>query len=700
MYMKKILISILGLMLLFPLVASATPPFPMNFYGNVTINGVNAPIGSVIKVYDPLENLLAQFTLTQAGVYGDSDRTQPESAKLSVSTYVGSALLFNINSPQYDSNVQLSDTELYSAAFSEFLNVSKNLAFTGATPTAVASIAITPSAPSKVAGATQQFTATGTYTDNTTTNLTASCTWSSATAGVATIGSATGLATGVSYGTSVITATYDDPTNGALTDTETLTISASIPSGLAVSQSSKSTMSVSWTAVTGATSYKVYRDSVNVASPTTNSYSDTGLTSSTAYSYTVSAVNADGETSQCSAVSDTTFIDVPTGLVASVISSSQVNLAWTAVTGATSYKVYRDSVNVASPTSNSSSDTGLSASTAYSYTVSAVNADGETSQCSAVSGTTQAAATTSGGGGGGGVSMSITTNGEVTATRSAGGKTTVTDGDGNKASAKVRSNSVSGSTKIKVNPLAKTETAASGMVAGIAFGQSLIGNYIYSYTATKGTENLINFDNDVILTMTYKDDQLGGVNETDLKISYWNESSNSWIALSSTVNTTTNTVTAYTSHFTYFALLAGEGVAAEETTGIIDGDVVRAPDAPGMEQFDVYIIKLINGKKFRRLVLSPHVFESYGHLEWGNIKTITNAQMLTYEISNIIRCYDPTEGVDDPKVYRLYPDGDTGIKRWMNMSAAAFGTSYDWDSIYFINKVDRDAYTIGTDLTS
>jgi len=231
---------------------------------------------------------------------------------------------------------------------------------------------------------------------------------------------------------------------------------------------------------------------------------------------------------------------------------------------------------------------------------------------------------------------------------------------------------------------------------GIGSGQSLIGNYVYSYTATKGTENLTNFDKDVILTMTYKDDQLGGINETDLKISYWNESTNSWIALSSTVNTTTNTVTAYVNHFSYFALLAGEG--GTETTGIIDGDVVRAPDALGMDQFDVYIVKLINGKKFRRLVLSPHVFESYGHLHWENIKTIANAQMLTYEISNIIRCYDPTEGVDDPKVYKLYPDGDTGAKRWMNMTANRFGASYDWDSIYFINKVDRDAYMTGQDL--
>jgi len=69
------------------------------------------------------------------------------------------------------------------------------------------SIAVTPMSPSIVAGNTQQFTATGTYSDNSTKNITTSVTWKSSNTAFATIGTASGLATGVAAGTTEITAT-------------------------------------------------------------------------------------------------------------------------------------------------------------------------------------------------------------------------------------------------------------------------------------------------------------------------------------------------------------------------------------------------------------------------------------------------------------------------------------------------------------
>jgi len=68
------------------------------------------------------------------------------------------------------------------------------------------SIAVTPASPSIAAGNTQQFTATGTYSDNSTNNITSTVTWKSSSTAFATIGAATGLATGVAAGTSQITA--------------------------------------------------------------------------------------------------------------------------------------------------------------------------------------------------------------------------------------------------------------------------------------------------------------------------------------------------------------------------------------------------------------------------------------------------------------------------------------------------------------
>jgi len=94
---------------------------------------------------------------------------------------------------------------------------------------------------------------------------------------------------------------------------------------------------------------------------------------------------------------DTTAPTVPTSLKATVISSSEIDLSWNASTDDTSvtgYKVNRNGSQVGSVTTGTSyQDTGLSASTPYSYTVSAYDAAGNNSSTSsAVSATTTAIA--------------------------------------------------------------------------------------------------------------------------------------------------------------------------------------------------------------------------------------------------------------------------------------------------------------------
>src|SRR5207249_2888629 len=92
------------------------------------------------------------------------------------------------------------------------------------------SIAVTPANnPSIAKGLTQQFTATGTYTDGTTADLTGQVTWASATPSVET-GSATGLATGVGQGMAGITASL----GGVMSLTDTLTVTAPLLQSIAV----------------------------------------------------------------------------------------------------------------------------------------------------------------------------------------------------------------------------------------------------------------------------------------------------------------------------------------------------------------------------------------------------------------------------------------------------------------------------------
>jgi CxxC motif-containing protein (DUF1111 family)/uncharacterized protein YjdB len=89
------------------------------------------------------------------------------------------------------------------------------VSFLTVTAPALVSIAVTPAIPSILAGTTQQFTATGTYTDGSTANLTNSVSWSSSNATVATI-SSTGLASTSSQGTTTINATFGSVTGSTL----------------------------------------------------------------------------------------------------------------------------------------------------------------------------------------------------------------------------------------------------------------------------------------------------------------------------------------------------------------------------------------------------------------------------------------------------------------------------------------------------
>lgn len=174
----------------------------------------------------------------------------------------------------------------------------------------------------------------------------------------------------------------------------------SAPSGLTATGVSSSQINLSWTASTdnvGVTSYRVERGSAactgftEIATPSGTTFSDTGRTVATSYCYRVRAqdalVNLSGYSSNVvgtTQAADTTAPTTPTNLVLTVISSSQINLAWTVSTdavGVTGYQVERcagsgcvNFVLVGSPSTNSLNNGGLSASTLYRYRVRATDA--------------------------------------------------------------------------------------------------------------------------------------------------------------------------------------------------------------------------------------------------------------------------------------------------------------------------------------
>jgi hypothetical protein len=114
-----------------------------------------------------------------------------------------------------------------------------------ATPT-LTSIAVTPANPSIPAGNTQQFTATGTYSDSSTQNITSQVTWTSSSAAVATINSA-GLASGVGAGSTTITAAQ-----GSVSGNTTLTVQSGTALSITTSSLPGGTVSVAYTATLAA----------------------------------------------------------------------------------------------------------------------------------------------------------------------------------------------------------------------------------------------------------------------------------------------------------------------------------------------------------------------------------------------------------------------------------------------------------------
>ncbi len=193
------------------------------------------------------------------------------------------------------------------------------------------------------------------------------------------------------------------------------------PSNLTATASSATQVNLAWTASTdnvGVTGYIVERCSgtgcanfVQIATPTTTTFNDTGLTASTSYFYRVRATDAAGNLSGYSntssaatpAAPDTTPPTAPTNLTATAASPTQINLAWTASTdnvGVTGYKVERCSgtgcanfVQIATPTTTTFNDTGLTASTSYFYRVRATDAAGNLSGYSNTASATTSAPT-------------------------------------------------------------------------------------------------------------------------------------------------------------------------------------------------------------------------------------------------------------------------------------------------------------------
>jgi hypothetical protein len=160
--------------------------------------------------------------------------------------------------------------------------------------------------------------------------------------------------------------TYSDGPISAFgaTDLSADTQPPSVPTALAASSPTQTSVTLGWTASTddvAVTGYGVYNGAATAGTTSTTGYTVAGLACGTSYNLVVDATDAAGNCSaratmstSTSACPDTTPPSTPTALAANSATQTSITLGWTASTddvAVTGYGVYKTGVRVASPPS-------------------------------------------------------------------------------------------------------------------------------------------------------------------------------------------------------------------------------------------------------------------------------------------------------------------------------------------------------------
>jgi len=168
-----------------------------------------------------------------------------------------------------------------------------------------------------------------------------------------------------------------------------------VPTGVNVTVSGSTELTISWNPVSNATSYNMYwstspgvNKNSNKITGVTSPYIHLGLSSGTTYYYVVTAVNNLGESAASAVGSALLSLPNPPAAIAAVAEDGQVTVSWN-TNGADSYNIYMstssgvtklNAISSGSSTTGTYTQTGLSNGTTYYFVVTSVNSYGEGSE--------------------------------------------------------------------------------------------------------------------------------------------------------------------------------------------------------------------------------------------------------------------------------------------------------------------------------
>ena len=408
------------------------------------------------------------------------------------------------------------------------------------------------------------------------------------------------------------------------------------------------------------------------------------LTAVTNGTYTITGQTQPGQ--------DTSAPSVPSNLSATVISSSQIGLTWSASSdnvAVVGYRVYRNGVQITTVGSVSFSDPGLLASTSYTYAVSAYDTAGNVSgQSLSVSATTGGTSGDGGGGGGNSYVAPLTLTQPTTINTTEIVQTPLSP---NLPSGIPEGSLVRGPDGIKVwivnwhgykrhifNP------AVFNMYGHFKWDQ--IKTLDQSTLDSIKTSDFYRADGDTrVFSLKEIDERQGFAQKRWMNISgdKFTQLGYKWEQVF-IINTKERD---YYQEGTPLSEqeLAGNAQPTTITTQpvqpatikIFSGMLVKSQDSP--------IVYYITPALLKKPIPSIEVFNSYNN-QWSNVKAISKQQLDSILLVSAIRL------VGGVKVYIL----ENNTKRWVKTQDAFYRLGLDWNKIAQVNQTEFNYYSEGS----